>query len=117
MSMTTTTPRFVRTLEKTMGLLVVALGAGLGLAACEEKNGTGNLRIGLSCSNDCERAKACSDEVDVDECEANCESAASDCMADEQEEALDDLDDCAAESCDDFAVCTAGAGLACAFGR
>lgn len=103
---------------KTAQLSVVGLLAGFtfALSGCEDLDGTGDLRVELSCNNYCQKAKDCDDEVDMAECEANCESAVNDCMADEQEQALDDLDDCAQDSCDDFGACTVAAGLECAFG-
>ncbi len=98
----------------------VLLGLGLGLMAAQlnacERDGTGDLRIGRTCSDYCDTAVSCNDEVDEDACKSDCEDAMNDCMADDQEAALDDLDECAEDSCNDFLACTIGAGAECVFG-
>ncbi len=89
---------------------------GLLIAQACEREGTGDIRINATCRDYCNQAADCNDDIDVDDCRADCESTMEDCQADEQEEALDDLDDCAVESCNEFGACTIGAGLQCSFG-
>ncbi len=104
-----------------MTLVIALLGgfmAATGLA-CEEDDGifgVTDLRIADACEDYCNQARACDDELDVDDCISRCENTLDDCMADEQEEAVDDVEACAEESCDDFTACTIGAGLQCSFG-
>jgi hypothetical protein len=95
--------------------LLGAIALGL-LAAVACGNGTGDVRVGMTCEAYCEHAHDCNDNVDTDACIDDCRDTIDDCMADEQEQALDDLDHCSAESCNDLAACTVGAGLQCAFG-
>lgn len=103
------------TLVARFGAVLLAGVFGLTLGACLE-DGTSDLRQEHTCSDYCATAKACDDEVDEDECVADCLDAMGSCMADEQEASLDRLDECAAESCDDFAGCTIDAGAQCYFG-
>jgi len=98
----------------TTGLgIALALALGVSIGAC---NGTGDTRIKLTCKDYCAKAAECDDEVDEDDCVADCRDTMQDCMADEQEQALDDLDACGEESCDDFLGCSIGAGIQCTFG-
>lgn len=99
-----------------LGLLV-----GLSYACAEDDDGglfdgVSDLRISNACEDYCDQARTCSDDVDVDECRANCEDNMHDCMADEQKQAVEDVEDCSAEACNEFLGCTIGAGLQCSFG-
>jgi hypothetical protein len=99
----------------TAALAGLVFGMGVGLSfACG--NGTGDLRVKITCESYCERAHECNDDVDENECVDDCRDTIDDCMADEAEQTLDDLDSCSAEECDEFGGCTIGAGLQCAFG-
>jgi hypothetical protein len=97
---------------------LVAFALGLVLAqpvGCSDSNDS-DARIASACHDYCETARMCNDEIDMDNCQANCEDGMNDCMHDELPQALDDLENCAAESCDDFLGCSIGAGLQCTFG-
>ncbi len=104
-------PRSTTTAVSILGALMLGLVSAV---ACG--NGTGSVRVNMTCEAYCDQATECNDNVDFDNCVDNCEDTIDDCMADEQEQALDDLDSCSAESCNEFGACTVGAGLQCAFG-
>lgn len=111
-------PRFAR-FSARGGALTLALSSGLclGLFACGEDDPTdAELDVELACNDYCRKAVECNDDLDMEDCENECEDSASSCMADEQDQALDELEMCSEESCDDFGGCTVGAGLQCSFG-
>lgn len=100
--------------------ILLSLGLLVSMTACDtDGDGAGvieEIQIEGSCSDYCEQAAECNDNVDVDQCHSDCESAVTDCMADEQEETLNRLDACSENACNEFAGCTIDAALQCSLG-
>jgi hypothetical protein len=102
-------------------LFTLAAVAGVALGACKGDDNDGDesgasLEVRNSCEDYCERAVACDDERNRDDCNDKCIDRMTDCQVDEQTAALDKLAVCSNESCDDFFGCTVNVGAQCIFG-
>ena len=97
---------------------ITAIAAVFVLAGCSEvKEEIGEAQIESACTDYCDQARDCDDEIDETLCQSDCVDAIEDCTDSDREDAINDLRDCAALDCeaDGFPSCTVAEELECAF--